>query len=91
MLSHRPEYFEAYRRNEIDLVLSGCAHGGQFRLLFIGGLVAPDQGFFPEFTTGIYEEDGTNMIVSRGLGDSIIPVRFNNRAELVFVHLKSTD
>lgn len=88
LLSHRPEYFDVYTRNEIDLVFSGHAHGGQFRLPFLGGLVAPGPNFFPEFTSGVYEEKGTNMVVSRGLGDSMIPVRFNNRAELVFVELE---
>lgn len=89
LLSHRPEYFDVYVRTEIDLVLSGHAHGGQFRLPFLGGLVAPGQGFFPEFTSGVYEEENTKMLVSRGVGDSMIPVRFNNRAELVFVELEN--
>ena len=80
LLSHRPELFAVYVNNAIDFVLSGHAHGGQFRLPLIGGLVAPDQGFFPEYTAGLYEEEGTKMLVSRGLWNSIIPVRFNNRA-----------
>lgn len=87
LLSHRPELFAVYVNNAIDFVLSGHAHGGQFRLPLIGGLVAPDQGFFPEYTAGLYEEEGTKMLVSRGLGNSIIPVRFNNRAELIFIEL----
>lgn len=89
LLSHRPELFDVYVRNNIDLVLSGHAHGGQFRLPFIGGLIAPNQGFFPEYTAGVYEEDNTRMVVSKGLGNSIIPIRFNNRAELIFIELQS--
>ena len=89
LLSHRPELFDVYRRNNIDLVLSGHAHGGQFRLPLIGGLIAPNQGLFPEYTAGIYEEEGTRMIVSKGLGNSIIPIRFNNRAEMIFIELQS--
>lgn len=89
LLSHRPELFDVYRRNNIDLVLSGHAHGGQFRLPLIGGLIAPNQGLFPEYTAGIYEEEGTRMIVSKGLGNSIIPIRFNNRAEIIFIELQS--
>jgi len=87
LLSHRPEYFDSYLENDMDLVLSGHAHGGQIRIPFMGGLVAPGQGFFPKYTSGLYEEQGTDMIVSRGLGNSIFPVRFNNRAELVFINL----
>lgn len=89
LLSHRPELFDVYVRNNIDLVLSGHAHGGQFRLPIIGGLIAPNQGLFPKYTAGVYEEDNTRMIVSKGLGNSIIPIRFNNRAELIFIELQS--
>lgn len=91
LLSHRPELFDVYVDNNIDLVLSGHAHGGQVRLPFIGGLVAPNQGFFPKYCEGVYEKDQTRMIVSRGLGNSIVPVRINNRPELVVVKLAITE
>lgn len=88
LLSHRPELFETYAACGVDLVLSGHAHGGQFRLPFIGGLVAPDQGIFPKYDAGLYTDSNTNMIVSRGLGNSIIPIRFNNRPEIVLIELE---
>lgn len=88
LLSHRPELFGAYLKNDIDLILSGHAHGGQVRLPFIGGLVAPDQGLFPKYSQGLYERKNTKMVVSRGLGNSIIPLRVNNRPELVIITLK---
>jgi len=87
LLSHRPELFDTYVERGVDLVLSGHAHGGQFRLPLIGGLVAPNQGLFPEYDAGLYAFDGTNMIVSRGIGNSIIPFRFNNRPEVVLIEL----
>ncbi|MCR8997152.1 metallophosphoesterase [Brevibacillus sp. 7WMA2] len=87
LLSHRPELFDIYAENSIDMVLSGHAHGGQVRLPFIGGLVAPNQGFFPKYSEGVHEKEQTKMIVSRGLGNSIIPVRINNRPELVVITL----
>lgn len=87
LLSHRPELFESYASSGIDLVLSGHAHGGQFRFPFIGGLVAPNQGLFPKYDAGLYTESSTQMVVSRGIGNSIIPVRFNNRPEIVMVEL----
>lgn len=90
LLSHRPELFETYVEEDIDLVFSGHAHGGQFRVPFIGGLVAPNQGLFPEYTSGLYTENHTRMIVSRGLGNSIIPVRINNQPELIVVTLKNS-
>ena len=87
LLAHRPELFETYVDAGVDLVFSGHAHGGQFRLPFIGGLVAPNQGFFPKYDAGLFSEGSTNMIVSRGVGNSIIPLRFNNRPEIVLVTL----
>jgi len=89
LLSHRPELFDAYVDQDVDLVLSGHAHGGQFRLPFIGGLVAPNQGLFPEYDTGIYTEDNTNMLVSRGVGNSILPFRINNRPEVILIELQA--
>lgn len=89
LLSHRPELFDSYADCGIDLVLSGHAHGGQFRLPLIGGLVAPNQGLFPHYDAGVYESGRTSMVVSRGLGNSIIPLRFNNRPEVVFIELRA--
>lgn len=89
LLSHRPELFKEYVKSNMDLVLSGHAHGGQFRLPFIGGLVAPDQGLFPKYDAGLYSENNTNMIVSRGIGNSIIPIRINNLPEVILIELES--
>lgn len=87
LLSHRPELFPIYKDQPVDLVFSGHAHGGQFRLPFIGGLVAPNQGLFPKYTSGSYVEDNTTMIVSRGLGNSIVPLRLFNQPEVIIVTL----
>ena len=87
LLSHRPELFEIYAENKVELIFSGHAHGGQFRLPFVGGLAAPNQGFFPKYDGGIYTEGNTSMVVSRGVGNSIFPFRVNNRPEVVLVAL----
>ena len=89
LLSHRPELFDTYADHGMDLVLSGHAHGGQFRLPFVGGVVAPNQGLFPEYDAGIYTEDNTNMLVSRGVGNSILPFRINNRPEVILIELQA--
>jgi len=83
LLSHRPEYFGEYMESGVDLVLSGHAHGGQWRF-FGQGVYAPDQGLFPEYTAGAYREGGVTMVVSRGLGN-VFPVRIANRPDLVIV------
>ncbi len=87
LLSHRPELFDTYEAYGIDLVFTGHAHGGQFRLPFIGGLYAPNQGLFPQYDSGLYTQGNTNMLVSRGIGNSILPFRFNNRPEIIVVEL----
>ena len=89
LLSHRPELFDTYVDSGVDLVLTGHAHGGQFRLPLIGGLVAPGQGLFPKYDAGTFSQDRTHMVVSRGLGNSVIPLRIGNRPELVVVELQS--
>ncbi len=90
LLSHRPERFDTYTEYKLDLVLTGHAHGGQVRLPFVGGLLAPNQGWFPEYDSGLYTENTTNMIVSRGIGNSVVPLRFNNRPEVILIELKHT-
>lgn len=89
LLSHRPEIFETYCDIGFDLVLSGHAHGGQIRLPVIGGILAPNQGFFPQYEEGLHEYSGTTLIISRGLGNSSFPLRVNNPPELVVVTLRA--
>lgn len=87
LLAHRPEVFSSYQRNEIDLIFSGHAHGGQFRLPLLGGLLSPGQGLFPDYSEEVHKENGTTMIVSRGLGNSLFPLRLFNRPEIIEVKL----
>lgn len=89
LLSHRPELFDLYCENGMDVVLTGHAHGGQFRLPFLGGLIAPNQGLFPRYDSGLYTDGGTNMLVSRGLGNSLFPFRLNNPPEILLITLKT--
>lgn len=91
LLSHRPELFELYVHNNIDLAFTGHAHGGQAILPFLGGIIAPNQGFWPKYYKGIYEKNNTVMVVSRGLGNSIIPQRIFNRPEIVSVTLEAVE
>ena len=88
LLSHRPEYLEMYDQYPVDLVLAGHAHGGQFRLPFVGGIYAPGQGFMPKYTVGLYETDDLAMYVGTGIGNSIIPVRIFNPPEILTIILE---
>ena len=89
ILSHRPDYFDTYTAQDYDLALCGHAHGGQWRIPgILNGLYAPNQGLFPKYAGGLYEEDGTTMIVSRGLArESTRIPRLYNRPELVIIDL----
>ena len=89
LLAHHPEYASQYFKYDFDAVLSGHAHGGQFRIPFImNGFYAPDQGFFPKLSGGIYDFNGKKLIISRGLArESTRLPRIFNRPELVLVNL----
>ena len=91
LLSHRPERYEKYEDYSFDLVVSGHAHGGQWRIPFVNiGLVAPDQSLFPRYINGLYELDNNvQMIVSRGLSREKLPIpRFFNHPELIIIDIE---
>lgn len=92
LLTHRPELPDVYSQYGFDLVLAGHAHGGQWRIPgILNGLWAPNQGLFPPYAGGRYEQNGTVMIVSRGLArESTRLPRWYNRPELVIVELRHT-
>ncbi len=84
LLSHHPEYYPKYiRKRNIDLTLSGHAHGGQW-VFFGRGIFAPGQGFFPKYTCGVYEN---RLVVSRGLANRSKMPRLFNPAEVVIIKL----
>ena len=88
LLSHKPHYAKNYEDAGVDLVFTGHAHGGQWRLPGVGGLFAPGQGPLPKYTAGMYRLGKTVMCVSRGLANSSFPLRIENKPELVTVILR---
>ncbi len=89
LIAHRPEQIHIYKKFDLDLILCGHAHGGQIRIPFIGGILAPNQGFFPKYSQGIHKEGSSTMVISRGLGNSSFPFRIFNRPEIVVIDLES--
>lgn len=86
LLAHRPELLAKYAQFPLDLVVSGHAHGGQVRIPgVLNGLYAPNQGWFPKLAGGAYTQDGTTLIVSRGLAVRTRLPRIFNRTEVVLV------
>lgn len=88
-LTHYPELFkEKLLGKGIDVAFTGHAHGGLVRIPFIGGLYSTGEGFLPDLTEGVVTlEDGTKLVISRGLGTSGIWPRINNQPELVVVDI----
>ncbi|MBU9673196.1 metallophosphoesterase [Planococcus sp. CP5-4] len=89
LLAHRPEQLDTYASEGIDVVFSGHAHGGQIRIPGLGGLIAPGQGWFPAMTEGVFESGDTQLVLSRGLGNSGFPLRVFNLPEVVVVTLEN--
>ena len=86
LLAHRPELLTKYAQFPLDLVVSGHAHGGQVRIPgVLNGLYAPNQGWFQKLAGGAYTQDGTTLIVSRGLAVRTRLPRIFNRPEVVLV------
>lgn len=82
LMCHHPEYFEKYLADKsIDLVVSGHAHGGQWRI-FGKGVFAPGQGIFPKYTEGVHHG---RLVISRGLKRGRRIPRFSNSPEIVFI------
>ena len=87
LLCHRPEVFDAFVENGIDLAFTGHTHGGQVRIPFLGAIFSPDQGLFPKYDSGLFTEKDTTMIISRGLGNSSFPFRVDCPPEIVVATL----
>lgn len=87
LIAHDPEHFDNYAKWHPDYVLSGHVHGGIINIPFLGGAVSPQLKLFPKYDAGLFEKDGSTMILSRGLGSHTIPVRVNNKAEVVIVDI----
>jgi hypothetical protein len=86
LLAHEPQYLKKYASAGYDLVLSGHAHGGQWRIPFTKvGIYSPGQGLFPKLISGEHTCGNTKMIISRGLGNSECPLRLFNRPEVLVI------
>lgn len=90
LMCHFPEFYQWGIKNyPIDLTVSGHTHGGMIRFPFIGAVYAPEQGWFPEYSDGIYTEANGTLAVTTGLGSSpsYLP-RFSNRPEIMIINLE---
>lgn len=88
LLHHQPEYISNHVDDaKIDLIMCGHTHGGAVQIPFVGGVFAPNQGFFPKYDKGEFDLYDTKMIVSAGLGDAYPILRMNNCPEISVVEI----
>ena len=88
MLNHEPEYISnILNDSNIDLVFCGHTHGGLVRIPFVGGMYAPNQGWFPKYDKGEFDFENTKMIITAGLGNSNFLPRINNCAEICVINI----
>lgn len=88
LIAHNPNYFEEYVKWGADLVVSGHVHGGIVRLPFLGGVISTDFRLFPKYDYGLFEKDGSRMILTSGIGTHTIKFRLFNPVEIVSVRFK---
>lgn len=89
LLCHKPEcYTWSFKDYNIDLMISGHTHGGIIRIPFVGGVYAPEQGYFPKYTKGYYKEKNVNLIITSGLNTSRNIPRFFNPLDVAVVTIK---
>ncbi|MHB1126729.1 MAG: metallophosphoesterase [Bacillota bacterium] len=87
LLAHGPNIYQKAIDSKIDLVMVGHTHGGQIRLPFLGAIIAPGQGLFPELDYGLFTAGQTRMVINGGLGETFLPIRFFSRPEIVLITL----
>jgi hypothetical protein len=88
LLAHNPEYFPQYAKWGAKLVCSGHIHGGMVRVPILGGVISPSLRLFPKYDAGLYKEENSSMVLSRGLGLHHIKIRLFNRPELSVIDIQ---
>lgn len=89
LLLHAPDYLYGLLPDSgIDLTMCGHTHGGLVRIPFVGGLIAPNQMFFPKYDKGLFEFGESDMIISAGLANSYPVPRFNNPPEICVIEIQ---
>lgn len=91
LIAHNPEYFPDYSEWGAKMVLSGHVHGGIISLPGIGGVISPGIKLFPKYDAGLFYENDSLMVLTRGIGSHGIPIRVWNKAEIVCITLEGAE
>lgn len=87
LLAHSPKHAMENEEFKKNLILSGHIHGGQVRLPLLGAVVSPEDGFFPEYTKGLYDLEDSKLYIDSGLGNSVAPLRTFNRVQISHIEI----
>lgn len=87
LLSHTPETFPEARDRGIALTLSGHTHGGQVQVPLLGPLWGDTPRTGRRYLAGVFREAASTLVVSRGIGWSVLPLRFLCTPELIELKL----
>lgn len=88
LIAHHPTYGNEYVEWGADLVLSGHLHGGIIRIPLLGALITPQFQFFPKYSGGHYKYKGSDIVVSKGIGEHTVKIRFFNKPEVIVLDIK---
>lgn len=83
LMTHNPDIFP-FVPKDVDITISGHTHGGQIVLPFFGALVVPS-GYGNRYASGFVVEDDRTIFITKGIGTSILPIRFNCTPEIVVI------
>ncbi|MCR5432014.1 MAG: metallophosphoesterase [Lachnospiraceae bacterium] len=89
LIAHDPTFAELYTELRPDLMIGGHLHGGIIRIPFVGGLISPRHRIFPKRTKGMYDIDGSKLLVTSGVGWHALPFRFCNDPEICLITINT--
>ena len=87
LLTHNPDYAEEMDDARVKLMLAGHSHGGQICPPLMGPLKVPNK---MKYAMGLVRTTVSQIYISRGIGMSILPFRFNCRPEMPVFELTGT-
>lgn len=88
VLAHFSKNIREKYDSRMDIIFSGHTHGGQVRAPIVGGLIAPGEGFLPDYDGGLYDFKESKIYISTGLGNTFLPLRFLDQISYTNITIK---
>ena len=90
LLAHSPDIVnnsEDIEKEKVDLILVGHTHGGQVKIPFLRPFWTPTENR-GKYASGLFEINDTYLYVNRGIGTTVLPIRFNCSLEVTMIELR---